>query len=225
MNHVKAEKRENKKRKKMNVHGRGIKSQPMRGIPKAAKKFFCLFVVLLSCFFVGVATLVQAQSNPPAQLFIISPSPGEVILSKKVHVILDFPQDSKGQPHARLWLDASADHDKSISIMPDGKEYTFDNISPGLHTLYVELFYTGDSTWSNDRPYDQPIFATVDFETIGEEIKPAPVVEEEAGATPGFLNGLFLPPGQGNTILTIVLIALAILILWYIFKHPRTKHD
>lgn len=188
--------------------------------------FLILYFLFLS------APLALAQSEPPPRLFILSPAPGEVILSDKVQVIVNLPKDLSlidpaerqehvdGEGHLHLWLDATLIHDDTVSVtLAEAPVHVYENVFSGLHTLYAE-FYRNDHS-----PYEPLLAAKVEFETGGEELKPAPDAGEDSGVSVGDIyGGLFLPPGKGNTIFVIILVMIGSGVLWYFFgRRPRKK--
>lgn len=195
------------------------------------KKPVSIFTVpfLILYFLFLPSSLALAQSEPPPRLFIVSPSPGEVILSDKVPVIVNLPADLilanpaerqehvDGEGHLHLWLDATPIHDDTVSVtLAEAPVHVYENVFSGLHTLFAE-FYRNDHS-----PYEPLLAAKVEFETGGEELKPAPEGGEDPGVSVGDIyGGLFLPPGKGNTAMALVVVLLVIFILWYIFGRKR----
>lgn len=215
--HVKAMRREKKRRPKMAVHGAGVKSRPAGGILKyARKRFFLYFVPLV---FLTFGSGIYAQSEPPPRLFIISPAPGEVIVGTDVKVIIRLPAGvTLDDYHVHLWLDTLSAHDNELAVsLEEIPEHTYSNVFSGLHKLYAEA-YRDDHT-----PVDRKMFAEVEFETGGEEIKPAPAKDGQQEAPPEGAGGQFIPQGSGNTLFALILIAIFIGLLWYIFGRQRRR--
>lgn len=187
--------------------------------------------IIVSVVAIGAITaLSEAKAAPvSSELFIVSPAPGEVIASDEVTVQVRLPdgfelidpqmhaEHTEGQGHLHLWLDALPNHaDETSVVRTESGTYTYKNVFSGLHAIYVELY-------RNDHlQYDPPISAQVQFETF-KELLTAPSDEVPASAPPTSKGGLFLPPGGGNTLLAILIIAIAIGILWYIFGKSRRK--
>lgn len=162
------------------------------------------------------------------ELFIVSPTPGEVLSGSAVQVIVKLPEgirlvnpeqyaantDTDG--HLHFWLDALPRHDDLTSVtITATPEYTYTNIFSGLHTLRAELV-------KNDHtPFVPPITAAVEFETMGQPIKKIAVPSPSIAVPPDAGGGLFIPRGSGNTALALVFIALAMAILWFVFERKK----
>lgn len=185
------------------------------------------FGFFVGCILLVVGTTTYAQSSP--QLFIISPAPGEVIQGTRVKVVSELPANltlrnpeiytthTEGEGHLHVWLDALPAHDDTISVvLHNSTEYTFENVISGLHTLHVEYFR------NDHRPYEPSLYASVEFETVAEELKSVPRQEGSVEAPPETEGGLFLPRGQGNTTLTLLIVVLIVAILWHAFGRKRS---
>ncbi len=162
---------------------------------------------------------VFAQSEPPPRLLIVSPSPGEVIQGNEVRVVVALPPEiTLADYHVHLWLDTLSVHDNEHAVSLEKiPEHTYANVFSGLHRLYAEV-YKNDHT-----PLDQKMAAEVEFETVGEELKPSPPKWQQGGVPPEGNAGLFLPRGQSNSILATLIIIITVAILWIIFVR-KTKH-
>lgn len=176
------------------------------------------FLLTAAFLLLSLIQTAQAQSELSTRLFIVSPAPGEVIFGNKVNVEIALPDDNiGGEGDVYIWIDAGLDYNKETAVVLDETlKYTYTDVYPGLHTIYAE--YIGDD--------ENAIYThktSVDFETIEQELKPAPVGDSGTPATPEPVGGLFLPSGGGNTILAIVLAVFAIIILWYLFGKKRKK--
>lgn len=180
---------------------------------------------------IGVAILggiVTAAYAGPADLFIISPAPGEVIFGNRVALKVElssqftltnpelYPTHVSGQGHLHIWIDALPSHDDAVSsVLTDTLEHTLENISPGLHTIYVELFRNDHAA------YEPRVITSVEFENTVTLISPQGESPQPEVGAPGSGSGIFLPPGRSNTILSIVLILVALLILWHLFERRK----
>lgn len=169
--------------------------------------------------FGALAGAVFAQSEPPPRLFIVSPAPGEVIVGTDVKVIIRLPSEiTLDEYHVHVWLDTLPAHDNELAVsLEEIPEYTYSNVFSGLHKLYAEA-YRNDHT-----PLDRKMFAEVEFETVGEEIKPVPADGGQPQIPPAEEGGLFIPQGSGNTLFALVFIAAAIALLWYIFGRQKRR--
>ena len=187
------------------------------------------FLLTPTLVFIFPILTALAQTEPPPRLFIITPSPGEVIYGDTVNVIVDIPSDitlvdpetnqekQDGEGHLHLWLDASPLHDETVSVTPPERpEYTYTKVFSGLHTLSARLYH------NDHTPYEPRLSAKVEFETVGEELKPARSRGEDAGIS---LNdwsaGLFLPSGRGNTAGVVAVLVILIGALWYFFGRKK----
>lgn len=192
-----------------------------------------LFIVfgIIGVIGIIVPTLAYTATALSSQLFIISPAPGEVIIGKTVAVAIELPREIvlrdpqkftarvENEGHLHLWLDALPAHDESISItLADKAEHILENVKPGLHTLYVEFVY------SDHQPYAPRRSATVEFETVGEEIKPAVDQDGQVEAPPEVSGNLFIPAGKSRPALTLGIIGIIILILAYLFYRRGPRH-
>lgn len=175
-----------------------------------------------------VASYAVAQSAPPPRLFIVSPAPGEVIAGTDVKVIVQLPPaitlvdpqthtaNVEGEGHVHMWLDALSAHDDEVSVALVGtNEYIYHSVFSGLHTLHVALFQNDHTA------YPSRFAAAVEFETVGEELKPAPIQGGQSPEPSVGGTGLFLPHESGNTLFGIVLIAVFVALLWYIFERRK----
>lgn len=180
------------------------------------KRFFLYLIPLI---FLTFGTGAYAQSEPPPRLFIVSPSPGEVIQGKEVKVIVRLPSEvTLDDHHIHLWLDTLPAHDNELAVsLEEIPEYTYVNVFSGLHKLYAEVY-------RNDHlSIDRKMFAEVEFETIDEEIRPAPNEDGQVQLPPDSEGGSFIPQGGGNTLFALALIGIGIALLWYIFGRQKTK--
>lgn len=165
------------------------------------------------------AISAHAQASPPSTFHIISPAPGEVIVSNKVSVLVNVSQDFLlgKDGYIFLWLDTLERTPENARITSE-IQYIFDNVPSGLHTLYGELVRAGQSS------FEPKSEVKVEFETIDEEIKPVATSADTGNEAPPEANGgLFIPPGKSNATIVIILIILAVAILWYVFGRSSKK--
>ncbi|MDO8505088.1 MAG: hypothetical protein Q7S48_00680 [bacterium] len=158
-----------------------------------------------------------AQSEPSLRLFIISPSPGEVIQGKEVKVIVRLPAKiTRDEYHVHLWLDALPEHENELSVvLEDIPEYTYTDVFSGLHTIYAEVYR------NNHVALAERMFTQVEFETNDEELKPATDPDGQTQPPSDGGGGLWMPQGSRNTILSLALIFIVIGLLWYIFGRQK----
>jgi hypothetical protein len=114
--------------------------------------------------------------------------------------------------HLHIWLDPLTRTSESAKPVSEGTEYTFEHVPGGLHTLWVELVRPDRSS------FEPKIEASVEFETLGDAANRD--TREPPSVPPEDNGGLFLPRGRASSIAAIVLIAVAIVGLWYFFGRP-----
>lgn len=172
---------------------------------------YWLLVAPIAVF--GQSKPVELLPSARPSLTILSPAPGEVVASNTVKAIVSVEGATVGKDSALLfWLDVPSRTAENARPLNFGTEYEFSGVPSGLHTLGVELTRTDYTSFT------PKIEAAVEFETQGEILRSEPRQEGQTEAVPEDMVQ-FLPRGRSNTVLSIILAAVGIAILWYVFSH------
>lgn len=143
-----------------------------------------IFLVAISVLFLSLALIPQALAAPVPLIKIDQPVDGQVVESYVVDLrfslknfsLKDYkvlPKNKPNEGHLHLWLDVDSPAKDNARMSFKNDIYTFADVTPGKHTLVVELVNNDHSS------FDPQIIQTIKFETK------APPGSEAAPLKPG----------------------------------------
>ncbi|WP_055745830.1 stalk domain-containing protein [Brevibacillus choshinensis] len=117
------------------------------------------------------ANTITLQSAKAPSLRIVSPANGDILHSDQVkvsvaafqHHLADFREQSQlktGEGHIHVWLDTDPADPKLAYKMINGEPAVFDKVTPGTHTLTVQL------VGNDHKPISPAVKQVIHFQTM-----------------------------------------------------------